>query len=466
MNLVKKVLVVHRDAKLKRLLVMMLADAGYDVRAHNEATGALDLARSEWFDLALVGETLATTTGLELIEALKRVQPSVPMVLIAANPELSLVVKGIRLGLADVLSAEGDPAPLLRRIRDLLNPTVPAAPDPAAISGVTAEELAEVESALARIGSDDTAPSAAVDSGQVAGLREELLRATREKSELETRLERVQHEKTALEAELRMLLTQTSNAMALQQELNDLRSQREMTAAAQGAIDAKARALAEQRDEIARERDALETQRRLAPAAAPEIPDWAVSAEEVEAMRRHLHEEETRQRERSLELQRETAQIARERRRWHEDLDLLREQETNLREYEARLRQVQAQLEADRVLWFSASSRPDAKSPFEEGALKESWQKLQRASELLEAERAHMRDDQLCARESEAELRRREETLAFREAKVAEIERRLGVLRGTAEPPAPAPEPPASGGIRSLARAPIEMARSVFGAKR
>jgi hypothetical protein len=388
------------------------------------------------------------------------------MVLIAANPELSLVVKGIRLGLADVLSAEGDPAPLLRRVRDLLNPETAPAPDAAAVSGVTAEELAEVESALARIGSEDTAPAAAVDAGHLAGLRDELLRATREKSELETRLERVLHEKTALEAELRMLLAQTSNAMALQQELNDLRNQREMTAAAQSAIDAKARALAEQRDQIARERDALEEQRRVAPSEAPALPEWAVSAEEVEAMRRHLHAEETRQRERALELQRETAQIARERRRWHEDLDLLREQETNLREYEARLRQVQAQLEADRVLWFSASARPDAKSPFEEGALKESWQKLQRASELLEAERAHMRDDLLCARESEAELRRREEALAFREAKVAEIERRLGVLRGTAEPPAPAPEPPPSGGIRSLARAPIEMARSVFGTKR
>jgi DNA-binding response OmpR family regulator len=464
MNLVKKVLVVHRDAKLKRLLVMMLADAGYDVRAHGEATGALDLVRSEWFDLALVGETLATTTGLDLIEALKRVQPSVPMVLIAANPELSLVVKGIRLGLADVLSAEGEPAPFLRRVRDLLNPA--GATEPSSPSGVTAEELAEVESALARIDSEDTAPAAS-DGGHSASLREELLRATREKSELETRLQRVVHEKTALEAELRMLLTQTSNAMALQQELNDLRSQREMLASTQEAIDAKARTLAEQRDEIARERDAFETERQATPAESGSLPEWAVSAEEVEALRRHLHEEESRLRERSLELQREAAQIARERRRWHEDLDLLREQETNLRDYETRLRQVQAQLEADRVLWFSASARPDAKSPFDEGSLKESWGKLQRASELLEAERAHMRDDMLCVRAEEAEIRRREEGLALREAKVAEVERRLGILRGTAEPPASSPAPaPANSGLRSLARAPLDMARSVFGTKR
>jgi len=459
MNLVKKVLIAHSDPKVKRRLVLLLADAGYDVRAHLSATDAIEAARNEWFDLALVAEHLMETPGLEVVETLKQVQPTVPVALLADDPELALVVKSIRLGLADVLPLDEDLRPLIRRVRDLLNPGVlPLSED----AGVTPGDLAEVERTLAKINEEAFAHAAPAPDPQAIGLREELLRLNKDRAELGAKLQRTIHERDALESEMKALLIQSSDAIIQQTELADLGTQREMVAAAQAAIDAKARSLAEQREEIARERDLLQSERQalaLDP-STPVLPEWASTAEEVSAMRDRVHAEETRQRATSMQLQQEAAKIARERRRWHDDLDLLRDQEKNLREYESRLRKVQAQLEADRVLWFSTSARPEARSPFDDGALREAWQKLQRASELLETERAHVRDDRLYSQEREVALRNREEQLTAREHKVSDMEFRLSshlAAVATAEEATPVST------IRSLARAPLEMAKSVFG---
>ncbi|MBP8257212.1 MAG: response regulator [Opitutaceae bacterium] len=458
MTLVKKILVAHHDPRLKRRIVLSLADAGFDVRAFLTPDEAVEAARNEWFDLALVAEQLPDITGLQVFESLKQVQPTAPVALLSETPELALVVKCIRLGIADVIPLGEDLRPTVRRVRDLLNPGV--LPD-ADESGVTPADLAEVEQTLARMDREPGVASSAAEAASAQAMREQLLQLTKERDELDARLQRTLHERNALESEVKALLIQNSDAAIQQAELTELRTQRERVAAAQDAIEAKARALSDQREEIERERSLLESERleleeKL---SVPMLPEWAASAAEVAAMRERVHKEEARQRDTAMKLQQEAAKIARERRRWHDDLDLLREQETNLKEYESRLRKVQTQLEADRVLWFSTTARPEAKSPFDDGALREAWQKLQRASELLESERAHVRNDRLYTQEKDTALKAREEQLATRESKVAEAEARMAARVAAAPAAAPAP----SGPIRTLARAPLEMAKSVFG---
>jgi FixJ family two-component response regulator len=473
MNLVKKILVVHGDAKMKRKLVLMLADAGYDLRAFTEGDPALETARSEWFDLALIDARMPGTTEFEFVEALKKIQPTVPVVLVVQQLELPLIVKGIRMGLSDVLPAGSDMRPLLRRINSILRPNQqPAAEDGA----LTPTELAEAEAVLQVLANPDIGQSN--DPFNTPDFRQEILRGAKERAMLEQKAERLEHEKAALEAELKTLLSQNADALRVQGDFEDLRSQREMASAAQTLIDQKARALAEARSELARERTALEEERRKLAETSQSVSPFAKSADEIArerteletqraklaAAEAHLHDEEIR-------IQHEATQIAQERRRWHEDLDLIREQETNLREYEARLRQLQAQLEADRVLWFS--SRPQSRSPFQDdAAVKAAWEKLQRATDLLEAERAIFRDERMAFREQEGDLKRREAKLEELRGKLDEQEKRLRGL-----PPAPAsaapfvtapmPYPPqtaaAKASMKTISRAPFEMAKSLLG---
>ncbi|HEY0966131.1 MAG TPA: response regulator [Opitutaceae bacterium] len=431
MNLVKKILVVHGEAKARRRLVLTLADSGYDLRAFAAPEPALESARSEWFDLALIDGGANGTAGFSFAEALKKTQPTVPVVLLVPELELPLVIKGIRAGLADVVADAADPRVILKRVHSLLRPAVPDGVD----DELTAGDLAEVEDLLARLAASE-APVR--DDLSAVDLRQELVRAARDRAALELRLERLNHEKGALEAELRTLLAQTADGKRLQAELAELRTQRELAAATQAAIDAKASRLAATREEIARERAAVDEARRqletTVPFPSPAERELKAKRDALEALRQDLHEEQDRLRDEAARNRQEAAQIAQERRRWHEDLDLLAAQEDNLRAYEERLRRVQAKLESDRVLWHQTKD-VSARSPLaDDTEVRLLWEKLQRATELLEADRAVFRDERMALREFETSLKRREEALRQLEAKQAELDKRLRAL-----PPPPAP---------------------------
>ena len=136
-----------------------------------------------------------------------------------------------------------------------------------------------------------------------------------------------------------------------------------------------------------------------------------------------------------------------------------------MRVYEDRLRKIQAQLEADRVLWFSQIT-PAAAAPSpltSDAGLREAWAKLQRATELLEAERSNFRDERLAIQEHHSSVKRREEQVRDREIQLSLREKKLSSLP---PPPPPAAPPPPPSAVKSLTRAPMEMARAVFGGKK
>jgi ActR/RegA family two-component response regulator len=462
MNLVKKLLIAHGDQRIRRRLVLFLADAGYDLRAFATAEAALESARNEWFDLALVDYELTGARDFSSIEDLKRIQPTVPVILCVQKLELPVIVKGIRVGVTDVL-ARDNLASVVRRAAALLNPDLP---EPAGHDVVTADEMAEVEAVLDRITGRGAGPDSDSCDQADGDLPSELLRGAKERAMLEAKNARLEIEKAALETELRTLLSQIEDSSHLEADIADLGSQREIAAAAQDAIDEKARKLAEIRGEIARERLALEEQRLNAAAADQSAGAPAEERAELDAWRARLEQEDDRVREEASRLQHEANKIAQERRRWHEDLDHLREQEANLHEYEARLRQVQAQLESDRVLWFSARN-PASRSPFaEDPSLKDAWQKLQRATELLEAERTNFCNEKLAFAEYEAQVRRREEKTREIAAKNEELNRLQPAL-----PASPVPADVSIGAatlsaVKTFSRSPFEVAKSVFSGRK
>ncbi len=158
--------------------------------------------------------------------------------------------------------------------------------------------------------------------------------------------------------------------------------------------------------------------------------------------------------------------LAEERRRFQEDLDVLRDRENNLREYEARLRAWQAEIDSGRA---SVTGRPangiasfqrPSRAPFVDNpALQTAWEKLYRARELLEAEQTYLRDERIAFRDMQEALKRREEQVADREATWAEREA-LAVREPAVKPIAP-PLPVPETATR-ISRGPFEMACSVF----
>jgi len=103
----------------------------------------------------------------------------------------------------------------------------------------------------------------------------------------------------------------------------------------------------------------------------------------------------------------------------------LRERETNLRSYEDRLR---------------ASEPAGAVPRHQMPEIAAELHRLQRGTQLLEAERAAVRDDRLKIRDFEAALKKREAELKAREERVAARERTLAASEAwlaAQQPPEP-----------------------------
>ena len=144
------------------------------------------------------------------------------------------------------------------------------------------------------------------------------------------------------------------------------------------------------------------------------------------------------------------ARVDADRRQLQDDLDLLREQEANLRTYEQRLRSMSAEVEADRVL----NAAPHlSRDPFQRDAtLEAAWTRLDRAMDMLEAERRNFSGERLALKEDMDRLQQKEETLQQREKTLSYQE---ALLAGrTLQAPAPRRS--------SFTQTPLQAAKAIF----
>lgn len=423
MNFVKKILLIHADEKTRRTLTLLVAGAGYDVRSYGNPDAALEAARSEWFDLCLVTDPVVEGSSFDFIAALRKIQPSVPVLLLVNQLELPSVIRGIRLAVSDVLAPNGDWAAVVARINTMLRPGETSTP-----TDLTPGELAEVEAILEKL--DARISTERAEEEAPGSLREELQRLTRERDDFKQTAQRLAQEKTALEAELRSHLARKNDAIHLEAELAALRCEHEVVTAAQQTVDEKARALAAARQELARERAALAA--TPAPGLSPDQAQRLKSMDELardrdllEDLRLDLRAEDVRQREEGARLHQARVQLEADHRRLQEDLDMLREQETNLRAYEQRLRDLTTEAEAERVR--RVAPRP-SRDPFaRDPSLEDAWNKVNRAIDMLEAERRNFtdekrafKDEQRKVHEWAARLTEAEATLAAQEQVLSE----------------------------------------------
>ena len=105
----------------------------------------------------------------------------------------------------------------------------------------------------------------------------------------------------------------------------------------------------------------------------------------------------------------------------------------------------------------------DSSSSYGQSALQASWDKLYRARSILEAEQAHLRDDRIALQGELESLEMRERAVAAREMRIRQLE--LQAVLDFQEQDE-REEREAQSTLSKLTRAPFEMARSVFKAKK
>jgi putative two-component system response regulator len=81
-----------------------LRHQGYDVVSAASGREALDLMRSQHFDLLLTDQTMPGLSGIELAEAAVRMRPDVPVVLLTGHPDVELAKISLLRGASDFVT--------------------------------------------------------------------------------------------------------------------------------------------------------------------------------------------------------------------------------------------------------------------------------------------------------------------------------------------------------------------------
>jgi two-component system response regulator AtoC len=95
------ILIVEDEPKLRRLLELQLADEGFRTRSMDNAEAGLQIAGKEPFDLVLSDYKLPGMSGVDFLQALKRVNAEIPVIIMTAYGTVEAAVEAMKAGASD-----------------------------------------------------------------------------------------------------------------------------------------------------------------------------------------------------------------------------------------------------------------------------------------------------------------------------------------------------------------------------
>ena len=118
-----KILVIEDEAAIRRVLVKILSEESdkYQVFEAEDGLVGIEKIKNDDFDLVLCDIKMPKMDGVEVLEAVKKIKPEVPMVMISGHGDLDTAVNTMRLGAFDYISKPPDLNRLLNTVRNALD---------------------------------------------------------------------------------------------------------------------------------------------------------------------------------------------------------------------------------------------------------------------------------------------------------------------------------------------------------
>lgn len=118
-----KILIIEDEAAIRRVLVKILSEENdaYQVSEAEDGLIGIDLIKKEDYDLVLCDIKMPKMDGVEVLEAVKKIKPEVPIVMISGHGDLDTAVNTMRLGAFDYISKPPDLNRLLNTVRIALD---------------------------------------------------------------------------------------------------------------------------------------------------------------------------------------------------------------------------------------------------------------------------------------------------------------------------------------------------------
>tara|TARA_R110000851_G_scaffold298770_1_gene454487 strand:+ start:199766 stop:200929 length:1164 start_codon:yes stop_codon:yes gene_type:complete len=118
-----RILIIEDEAAIRRVLVKILSEEnqGYEVFEAEDGLTGMETIKKEDFDLVLCDIKMPKMDGVEVLEAVKKIKPEIPMVMISGHGDLETAVNTMKLGAFDYISKPPDLNRLLNTVRIALD---------------------------------------------------------------------------------------------------------------------------------------------------------------------------------------------------------------------------------------------------------------------------------------------------------------------------------------------------------
>jgi two-component system nitrogen regulation response regulator NtrX len=118
-----KILIIEDEAAIRRVLskILLEEDDKYQIEEATDGLEGLEKIKKEDFDLVLCDIKMPKFDGIEVLEAVKKIKPETPFIMISGHGDLETAVNSMRLGAFDYISKPPDLNRLLTAVRNALD---------------------------------------------------------------------------------------------------------------------------------------------------------------------------------------------------------------------------------------------------------------------------------------------------------------------------------------------------------
>ena len=105
-----KILIIEDEAAIRRVLTKILSEESptYLVDSAEDGLQGFEKIKNQDYDLILSDIKMPKMDGIELLEAVKKMKPEIPMVMISGHGDMELAIHSMKLGAFDYISKPPD----------------------------------------------------------------------------------------------------------------------------------------------------------------------------------------------------------------------------------------------------------------------------------------------------------------------------------------------------------------------
>lgn len=117
----KRILVIEDNPMIVKSLEFKLTKDGYDITVALDGRAALEIIDNNDFDLVITDLMLPFITGTQLIEHIKKVKPSLAIIVLSTATQEDIIMDAFNMGVDDFVTKPFSPNELSLRVKRSLS---------------------------------------------------------------------------------------------------------------------------------------------------------------------------------------------------------------------------------------------------------------------------------------------------------------------------------------------------------